>query len=239
MWFECRRPTALNICEVYFRSTPDRICFLRPDSLALLLNLANLSFTSKVLLVENTKGFLAGALIERCVAYALRVEFHENMIDFGTPSSSGHNTVGALHPKLQVLREFNFRGKHTRRLGFINASVLMNDASSPDPIARQLALSHANSYNSCIIVHEQFLPLEIYKVVAFCVQPSAPIVVFCGSLEPLIELQEYLLSKRLAINVRIEELFTRVQQVLPCRTHPNMNMHSASGYILSAIKISA
>ena len=58
VWFEVRRPTALNICETYHRSSPDRICNLRPDSLALLLNMANLSFQSRVILVDNTKGFL-------------------------------------------------------------------------------------------------------------------------------------------------------------------------------------
>lgn len=81
------------------------------------------------------------------------------------------------------------------------------------------------------------MPLEIYKVIAYALQPSAPIVVFCISLEPLIDLQEYLLSNNKATNVRIEELWTREQQVLPMRTHPNMNMHAASGYILSGIKI--
>ena len=58
VWFEARRPTALNICETYHRSSPERLCNLRPDSLALLLNMANLSFQSRVILVDNTKGFL-------------------------------------------------------------------------------------------------------------------------------------------------------------------------------------
>lgn len=84
--FEARRPTALNLCETYHRCSPDKICHLRPDSLALLLNMANLSFQSNVLLVENTKGFLQGALVERAVAYALRVEFYENLAQLGDVS---------------------------------------------------------------------------------------------------------------------------------------------------------
>ena len=89
---------------------PDKICFLRPDSLALLLNMSNLSFQSRVLLVENTKGFLQGALIERAVAYALRVEFYENLVTLGDPSINHmHNTVGGLFPKMPCLKEFNFR----------------------------------------------------------------------------------------------------------------------------------
>ena len=54
--------------------------------MAMLLNLSNVSFESRVLLVENTKGLIQGALVERCVAYALRVEFHESIVQHGDPS---------------------------------------------------------------------------------------------------------------------------------------------------------
>ena len=58
VWFEARKPSALNLCETYHRSQPERICHMRPDSLAFVLNLANISFESHVLLVENTKGLV-------------------------------------------------------------------------------------------------------------------------------------------------------------------------------------
>lgn len=127
VWFEARRPTALNICEVYHRSQPEKICNLRPDSLSFLINMANVSFQSRVLLVENTKGLVQGALIERCVAYALRVEFMENLVELDEPGTCQlQHTIGTLHPKTPILREFNFRTKHTRRVGYVNASLLAN-----------------------------------------------------------------------------------------------------------------
>ena len=133
---------------------------------------------------------MQGALIERCVAYALRVEFNENLTQLGDPSTCQlQNTIGGLFPKTPGLREFNYSNKHTRRLGYVNASLLMNKTStSGDIVARQLANSHTHMYNSCIIVHDQFLPIEIYKIISFCIQPAAPIVVFSCSLEPLIDL---------------------------------------------------
>ena len=88
VWFEARRPTSLNLCETYHRSSPERICHLRPDALALLINLANVSFESRVLLVENTKGLIQSALVERCVANALRVEFYDNLIQMGDPAAT-------------------------------------------------------------------------------------------------------------------------------------------------------
>ena len=67
----------MEICEVYSSTAPNKICSLRVDSLAILLNMANLSKNSKVLLVENTKGFMQGALSERGVYSILRIEMHK------------------------------------------------------------------------------------------------------------------------------------------------------------------
>jgi hypothetical protein len=36
--------------------------------------------------------------------------------------------------------------------------------------------------------------------------------------------------------LQVSELWTRELQVLPGRTHPLMNMHGASGFVLSGIK---
>ena len=44
-------------------------------------------------------------------------------------------------------------------------------------------------------------------------------------------------GKKTCIELKLEELFTREAQVLPLRTHPHMNMHGKSGYILSGIKL--
>jgi tRNA (adenine-N(1)-)-methyltransferase non-catalytic subunit len=42
---------------------------------------------------------------------------------------------------------------------------------------------------------------------------------------------------KLAIDCRIHETFLREYQVLPLRTHPEMNVKGYSGYVFSAIKI--
>ena len=75
MTFEVRKPTSLEICEAYFSCYPDRICFLRPDMLGFMLQMANISSESKVLIVENTRGFISGVMMEKEVKYGLRVEF--------------------------------------------------------------------------------------------------------------------------------------------------------------------
>ena len=53
---------------------PNKILGLRPDSLGLLLQMANINAESRVLLVDKTKGFLAVALTEKTVKDILHVE---------------------------------------------------------------------------------------------------------------------------------------------------------------------
>ena len=232
-----RKPTALHLCEVYHLTQPQKICNLRPDSLALMLNVANINYQSRVLVVENTKGFLCGVLIEKAIAYGLRIDFTSDIVNLqdkeGLP-----RTVGMIRPNVQIQREFNFDPSDCRRIGHLDASILLNnDANSPDVIARQIAQSHSKMFNSCLIVHDQFLPVDIAKATWFALQPSATICVFSSYVQPLADLQDMLIDQKTAVNVVIEELWTREHQVLPMRTHPNMSMHAASGYILSAVKV--
>ena len=51
---------------------------LRADSLALMLNMANVNAESRVLLIDKTKGLITGALIEKEVKEILHVELSGN-----------------------------------------------------------------------------------------------------------------------------------------------------------------
>lgn len=76
--FTVRKPTAYTLCELYHLTGPQKICYLRPDSLGFLLNMANINAFSRCLVVENTKGLIIGALCEQSCAYTLAVSFtHE------------------------------------------------------------------------------------------------------------------------------------------------------------------
>jgi len=67
--------------------------------------------------------------------------------------------------------------------------------------------------------------------------PSCPFVVFYEYMEPLVECFKTLQEKRLAINLRLCDTWMREYQVLPGRTHPNMNMSQNGGFILTGVKL--
>jgi tRNA (adenine-N(1)-)-methyltransferase non-catalytic subunit len=67
--------------------------------------------------------------------------------------------------------------------------------------------------------------------------PSSPFVVFCEFIEPLAECFRELQKQSLAINIRLSDTWMREYQVLPGRTHPNMNMSQSGGFLLTGIKL--
>jgi len=130
---------------------PQKICGLRPDSLGFLLNYANINAFSRVLVVENTRGFLTGALLERCVPYILRVDISDNINDESTGPLKTHGTV---KPNNQILKEFNINDENWHRIGYLNGSLLKAIDSQEDIIAHQLAKSQKHAFNSALIVHD-------------------------------------------------------------------------------------
>lgn len=56
-------------------------------------------------------------------------------------------------------------------------------------------------------------------------------------MEPLVECFKTLQDKKLAINIRLCDTWMREYQILPGRTHPNMNMSQNGGFILTGIKL--
>ncbi|CAI5502814.1 unnamed protein product [Closterium sp. Naga37s-1] len=60
-----RFPTADSVCEAYFAKAPARIGFLRPDSLAMLLAMANVGAHSQLLVLDGTGGLITAAAAQR------------------------------------------------------------------------------------------------------------------------------------------------------------------------------
>ena len=66
---------------------------------------------------------------------------------------------------------------------------------------------------------------------------SCPFVLYYEFLEPLLDTFRALQDQHLCINLRLSDTWMREYQVLPGRTHPNMNMSGNGGFILTGIKL--
>lgn len=118
--------------------------------------------------------------------------------------------------KFKALDYFNFTREDRRRL------TAFEEASAPF---------------DCLMVAQKDNPLGLLQTNISHLRGSGHIVLHSHELGWLGDCQDWLLTHNLAVDVLIEEIWTREYQVLPDRTHPLMGGPGFSGYILSGIKV--
>lgn len=86
-------------------------------------------------------------------------------------------------------------------------------------------------FDSLIVVSRDH-PMNILKELLNFMKPSRPIVVFNMSKELLMEMYVDLKTLSTVNNIHLTSNWMRNYQILPNRTHPEVQMHGNSGYIL-------
>jgi pyrimidine deaminase RibD-like protein len=124
-----------------------------------------------------------------------------------------------------------------------NSNPTTSDASKLTRATRQLKLwSYSTeerkdclSYGvDSVIIAVQYDPIElVLSSIRYC-KPSSSLVVFSKDVIALGRIYSTLKKADCAVNILLEEKFTRELQVLSGRTHPLMMMNAASGFMLSA-----
>lgn len=94
----------------------------------------------------------------------------------------------------------------------------------------------ASKLDSLTICAKEY-PLEIVQALLPFVRPSRPFVVFSASREILSELYVALKSAGNVTNLRITSNWLRMLQVLPNRTHPDVNMSGSGGFLLTGYTV--
>lgn len=97
------------------------------------------------------------------------------------------------------------------------------------------AFLHKQS-DSLIIATHYDPKTTLFQMLPF-LAPSCPFVVLCEYIEPLVDCFNEIQKQKLAINLRLSDTWMREFQVLPGRTHPNMNMGQHGGFILTGMKV--
>ncbi|XP_039125767.1 tRNA (adenine(58)-N(1))-methyltransferase non-catalytic subunit trm6 isoform X1 [Dioscorea cayenensis subsp. rotundata] len=300
-----RRPFTRSICEAYFKKYPNRIGFLRIDTLSLLLSFANISAYSDVLLVDMVGGLLTGSVAERlggtgyvcntyfggtshsldiarifnfssefdsrivqasyshlCSVESLdeeRSKMHEIDHPAGIQSIIGRESSTKCDPstgstqiqEVQSLRNDNSsldeelgntkenlssgqEGLHENNATITYKAVNPGKQASPDAIK----MWKEKGFNSLIVAAPELEVDSIVQKLVPLLSYSAPFAIYHQYLQPLATCMHKLQSSKMAIGLQISEPWLREYQVLPSRTHPQMQMSGFGGYILSGTKIS-
>ncbi|GMF15076.1 unnamed protein product [Phytophthora lilii] len=245
------RCTAESLCRTYRLKNPAKICNLREDSLGQILVYGNIFAGGQVLVVDTCMGLVAGAIAERQGGSGRIICPYEGQqpaadilrrFNFGTeeeevveaPKVARDGLTPEERARLTEERAKNFTPEQQKRYAekkARRAETKLNRQSSAT--IRQWAREKSDS----LIIAANYDPEEVLMALLPYLNRSKPFVVYCEFLEPLTRTFATLQKMEAIIDLQLNETWTRENQVLPGRTHPEMNMSACSGYLLSGIKI--
>eukprot|EP00889_Picochlorum_renovo_P005121 jgi/Picre1/32151/NNA_007497.t1 len=200
-----RKPSAAVLAEAYYSRYSNTIGYLRPDTLALALTMANVGPYQNVLVLEASSGLVTGAVAEKLGGF-------------------GEKTIHTK-PLFDLLLEVD---------GMAHRAKYFTDKKRDEDEDTAVAAPPAKPrFTSCIITAAHYsLKSSLFAVLPL-LAPSATFVVVSQVLQPLVDCMNLLRVKNYAVGTTIHEAWTRDIQVLPLRTHPFMNMNHGGGYILT------
>lgn len=221
-------PGAANVATAAFTKDPAKVAGLRPDSLARMLQKAGLAAGARALVCETCGGLLSAAVAER-VGPAGAV-YHVQCTARASPQRPHHvdhfrRPLAPVHPVSLA--------PHLRALV---APAPANPFAPPSGGTEVAAGVEEVPKCTALLVATKFDPVAVALALLPRLAGSGTLVVFCPFVHPLERIAE-VVAGTLACDVEITETWTRVYQVLPQRTHPTMDMHGASGYILTATRL--
>jgi len=84
-----------------------------------------------------------------------------------------------------------------------------------------------------LIIAVKYNPVPLLKQMLQFMRASRPVVIFSQYLDPLRLCYTHIKEEKLGIQVRLTESWFRHYQVLPQRTHPEINMTGTGGFLLT------
>ncbi|KAJ0964185.1 hypothetical protein J5N97_029307 [Dioscorea zingiberensis] len=124
-------------------------------------------------------------------------------------------------------------GLHENNASINYKSVNPRKQASSDAIK----MWREKGFNSLIVAAPELEVDDIVKKLLPLLSYSAPFAIYHQYLQPLATCMHTLQTSKMAIGLQISEPWLREYQVLPSRSHPQMQMSGFGGYILSGTRI--
>ncbi|KAL0487199.1 tRNA (adenine(58)-N(1))-methyltransferase non-catalytic subunit trm6 [Acrasis kona] len=239
MFVKVVEPSAAVLCETYFEKKSDKICNMRLDALSQFLVLGNVFSHTQALIFETCSGLIYASALERMAPHGKIIRVAPD------DSFRSHLNISQLinHPSEEVKNNMTIgipfsyfgRAKATETLTPLNkqqeqekSELLKATLTGSSKIYMCDSLLVATNHFDHTLLVDELWPL---------LQPSGSFVIYSSFREPLQALYSKLRADRSTMMMQLTETWMREFQVLPHRTHPQMRTSSASGYILSGIKV--
>ncbi|KZS11455.1 tRNA- -methyltransferase non-catalytic subunit TRM6 [Daphnia magna] len=232
-WVEILKPNIRHLAKYFHSQDPMQILNLRPDTLAMIMSLANIKSNGKFGVFDGgCQGLVTAAILDRIQGFGTVW----NLCLKGTPQKRVIQAMNFNPEQLKPLKNANLRKLKESLIKEENengdevpaAKMIKLDEDAPPPL-------EFGSLDGLVVVCRR--PNAIAKELVKLLAPSGNFVIFCPYSEPLCETYTDFRECNLAVNLKLTEAWFRLHQVLPLRTHPEVNMSGSGGYILSGIKV--
>jgi len=243
-------PDAATLCAFHFERAPDKIRFLRPDALAHCMAYGSVRPGGRYIVVDGIGGLLVGAVLERLGGHGRLLLINDTD---SPPAFDIFNTISSL-PKSWVDDTLRVIHWAATEQAWQPANPPPSEDSQPRPVLERdrarlrkrrnvhdtMQASRAEFFDGFFdgfLMVSNFEALGVLERVQGALAGSARIVVHSPYQQPLVEVQAEMRKRSEWLHVEVVEPWARRYQVLPGRTHPEMNTSASAGYILSAIKV--
>lgn len=242
--------TVHNVCQYWFSTDSKRIRDLRPDTLSQIMSLGNIRPGSRVLVVDDSGGMLTGAALERMAGEGLVLIINANdsppanpflpMLNLPTDFLSiiKHMHWGHTDPSW-TSADFPTEPADPSNPGEMNTKErqrMRKRKQAQEAIHATIGELHAGEFDA-ILISSAFDPLEVLKKLMPYLGGSAQIVMHSPSVHILTQAVQAMIPMPSVLNATLVEPFLRQYQVLPGRTHPEMNGTDHGGFLLHATRV--
>ncbi|CAM0140954.1 tRNA (adenine(58)-N(1))-methyltransferase non-catalytic subunit trm6 [Umbelopsis sp. WA50703] len=246
--FTPTRPTLYSVAEYFFERNPEKIGYMRVDTLSQVLNMANIHAEAKYLVVDDTQGLILSAVAERMGGYGKILGIHDGLnhnydvLRYHNFSKRTLDSISTLPWTMVDKNEPTSEGyteKSTEEVEALNEREKINyerRKKTVDRIQSARDILFEGGFDGLVIA-SQYSPMSILENLLPYISGSRPIVIYSAYKEFLVEAFNQMKLSNNYLNVQLTESWLREYQVLPGRTHPEMTTSGGGGYVLSAIRV--
>lgn len=251
-YIQLRRPSIRLLAQMFYRQDPSKTLGVRIEDLAQILTYTNIQSDGNYLLYDSgTSGLTTAAMM-----HSIGSNTKGHLIHMHPGNECQKNAVMAMQfDKEQTERCINvnlysvLRCFHQSKETFkVHENEMENEEEVPTKkiklddnktcwqIENERACKILEKKVDGLVVISKEHPVNIVKSLQQFLRGSRNLVVFNMFREPLQELYIHLKTKCDFVCIKLSSNFVRNYQILPERTHPEVNMTSG-GYILTAHKL--
>ncbi|KAG0239718.1 tRNA (adenine(58)-N(1))-methyltransferase non-catalytic subunit trm6 [Actinomortierella wolfii] len=239
------KPTLYTLCEHFYLRNPAKIRDMRTDTLAQIMCLGNVHSGGRYLVVDDLQGMLVAAIAERLAGRGVVMGLydgdaaHYEILKYMNFDQETQSTIKTL----SWLRLH--RGENEKSPAELQNPAELNEKELEGYNRRLKAFNiceenrrilHEAKFDA-LIVASQYDPPSILDKLLRYVRGSRPVIVYHAAKEGLLETSTYMKRHPDLLAPQLTESWLRKSQVLPGRTHPEMNTWGSGGALITATKV--